>query len=319
MASPFEELTDAFTVGSYRLGSVIARLTPAPISQGAISVLAPGVALSLRKRRFMIERHLQRVDPSLTGFALRRASQQAFDSYMRYYTESFRLPTLSSKHVLRSLSNDGFRYIESALELGKGAIVALPHLGGWEWAGRWMAEMGHRMTVIVEPLEPPELFEWFTKLRSDLGMNVVPLGPGAAPAVLAALRRNEVVCLLSDRDIQGNGVEVNFFGERTTLPAGPAMLGIRSGAAVVPGAVYFTAALSDPTRLRLFDLVRRAGHDGICSCDLTEPLDRSQPTISHHLKVLREAGLVESRRDGTWIWYSIAPHALDAVSQFIQR
>ena len=79
------------------------------------------------------------------------------------------------------------------------------------------------------------------------------------------------------------------------------------------------SALSDPTRLRLFDLVRRAGRDGICSCDLTEPLDRSQPTISHHLKVLREAGLVESRRDGTWIWYSVAPHALDAVAQFIQR
>jgi KDO2-lipid IV(A) lauroyltransferase len=51
------------------------------------------------------------------------------------------------------------------------------------------------------------------------------------------------VCLLSDRDIQGNGVEVDFFGERTTLPAGPAMLGIRSGAAVVPGAVYFTSAV----------------------------------------------------------------------------
>ena len=243
MASPFEELADAFTVGGYRLGSVIARLTPAPISQGAVSLLAPGVALSLRKRRFIIERHLQRVDPSLTGFALHRASQQAFDSYMRYYTESFRLPTLSAKHVLRSLSNDGFHYIESALEQGKGAIVALPHRGGWDWAGRWMAEMGHRMTVIVEPLEPPELFDWFTKLRSDLGMNVVPLGPGAAPAVLAALRRNEVVCLLSDRDIQGNGVEVDFFGERTTLPAGPAMLGIRSGAAVVPGAVYFTSAV----------------------------------------------------------------------------
>ena len=79
------------------------------------------------------------------------------------------------------------------------------------------------------------------------------------------------------------------------------------------------AALSDPPRLRLFDLVRREGPDGIGSCDLTEPLDRSQPTISHHLKVLREAGLVESRRDGTWIWYSVAPHALDAVAQFIQR
>jgi lauroyl/myristoyl acyltransferase len=240
MANPLNDLSDALTVGSYRLGSIAARITPGVVSQGAVSLLAPGVALSLRKRRFMIERHLKRVDPSLSGLALRRASQQAFDSYMRYYAESFRLPSMSPSHVLSSLSNDGFHYIEEALERGKGAIIALPHLGGWEWAGRWMAEKGHHMTVIVEPLEPPELFAWFTKLRSDLGMHVVPLGPGAAPAVLGALARNEVVCLLSDRDIQGNGVEVTFFGERTTLPAGPAMLGIRSGATVLPTAVYFT-------------------------------------------------------------------------------
>jgi KDO2-lipid IV(A) lauroyltransferase len=243
MASPFDEFNDALTVGGYRLGSLIARLTPGPVAQGAVSLLAPGIALSLRQRRLIIERHLKRVDPSLSGLALRRASQQAFDSYMRYYTESFRLPTLSRKHVLRTFSYDGYQHILTGLEKGKGVIVALPHLGGWEWAGRWMSEMGHRMTVIVEPLEPPELFDWFVKLRSDLGMNVVPLGPSAGSAVLAALARNEIVCLLSDRDIQGNGVEVEFFGERTTLPAGPAMLGIRSGAVVVPTAVYFTKSV----------------------------------------------------------------------------
>lgn len=78
------------------------------------------------------------------------------------------------------------------------------------------------------------------------------------------------------------------------------------------------AALADPVRLRLFDLVRRAGESGICSCDLVEPLERSQPTISHHLKVLREAGLVESRREGTWLWYSVVPGALAATSTFVQ-
>ena len=76
-------------------------------------------------------------------------------------------------------------------------------------------------------------------------------------------------------------------------------------------------ALADPVRLRLFDLVRRAGADGICSCDLVEPLDRSQPTISHHLKVLREAGLVGSRKEGTWVWYSVTDDALESVSRFV--
>ncbi len=77
------------------------------------------------------------------------------------------------------------------------------------------------------------------------------------------------------------------------------------------------AALSDPVRLRLFDLVRRAGANGVCSCDLVEPLGRSQPTISHHLKVLREAGLVDSRRDGTWLWYFAIPGCLSGAERFI--
>lgn len=243
MASPLDDISDAFTVGSYRLGSLVARLTPGPVAQGAVSLLAPGIALSLRSKRHMIERHLRRVNPSLSGLALRRASQQAFDSYMRYYTESFRLPTLSKRHVARCFTVDGFHHIEAALEKGNGAILALPHLGGWEWAGRWMADKGHRLTVIVEPLDPPELFEWFARLRSDLGMNVVPLGPDAAPAILSALKKNEIVCLLSDRDIQGGGVEVTFFGEKTTLPAGPAMLGIRGDTPVLPVAVYFTKSI----------------------------------------------------------------------------
>jgi KDO2-lipid IV(A) lauroyltransferase len=162
---------------------------------------------------------------------------------MRYYTESFRLPSLSAEHVNRCFTVDGYQHLEQALEKGNGVIFAIPHLGGWEWAGRWMAERGLPMTVIVEPLQPPELFEWFVKLRSDLGMNVVPLGPDAAPTILATLKRNGLVCLLSDRDIQRTGVEVEFFGEKTTLPAGPAMLGIRGNTPVLPVAIYFTDSI----------------------------------------------------------------------------
>lgn len=77
-------------------------------------------------------------------------------------------------------------------------------------------------------------------------------------------------------------------------------------------------ALSDPIRLRLFDLVRRSGSSGVCACDLIGPLDRSQPTISHHLKVLREAGIIQARRDGTWLWYSVVEHSLNKVAKFIQ-
>jgi KDO2-lipid IV(A) lauroyltransferase len=70
-------------------------------------------------------------------------------------------------------------------------------------------------------------------------MEVVPLGAQAGPAVLRALRANRIVCLLSDRDLAGDGVSVELFGERTTMPGGPATLALRTGAPLVPAGVYF--------------------------------------------------------------------------------
>jgi lauroyl/myristoyl acyltransferase len=235
-----KRLLDSATTNSYRLGAAAARYLPAPVAAGLVLPFGAGANVASPERRAMIRRHLRRADPSLSGVRLRRAAQEAFDSYARYYLESFRLPTMSVETVARGWDVDGYEHITAGLERGNGVILVLPHLGGWEWAGRWIVDQGHQITVVVERLDPPELFDWFVDLRSGLGMTVVPLGPSAATAVLKALRDNEIVCLLSDRDIQGGGIGVDFFGERTTLPAGPATLGIRSGAPVIPVGVYFT-------------------------------------------------------------------------------
>ena len=72
------------------------------------------------------------------------------------------------------------------------------------------------------------------------------------------------------------------------------------------------AALADPVRLRLFSLIASAG-DEVCNCDLIEPVGRSQPTVSHHLKILREAGLVEADKRGVWVWYRAVPSRLEQL------
>jgi KDO2-lipid IV(A) lauroyltransferase len=190
----------------------------------------------------MIERHLRRVHGAdLTGTALRRAARATFDSYARYWLESFRLPGRTQADVGTSFSIEGFEHIEAAAAAGRGAVIALPHLGGWEVGGFWLAGQGHRFTVVVEPIEPPQLFEWFAAYRRTLGMQIVPLGPDAGTAVLRALKDNQLVGLLCDRDLVGDGVEVTFFGETTTLPAGPATLALRTGAPLMSAAVYFAA------------------------------------------------------------------------------
>ena len=99
---------------------------------------------------------------------------------------------------------------------------------------------GWKVAAVAERLEPPELSEWFLELRQQLGMEIIPLD-SAAP------RRNrprpscaaKILCLLCDRDLSGTGVEVEFFGERTRLPGGPAVLALRTGAPLLPTAVYF--------------------------------------------------------------------------------
>ncbi|MCB0966340.1 MAG: phosphatidylinositol mannoside acyltransferase [Ilumatobacter sp.] len=240
MVDPRRDIANAATVGGFRLAALAARGLPGFAAQGISPALGFGASFANAERRAMIERHLRRADPTMGGARLRRAVQLAFDSYTRYWLESFRLPHLPRRTVDRGMRVDGYEHVETALAGGKGLILALPHLGGWEWAGRWLADRGLGVTAVVEAIEPPELFEWFKELRNELGMNIVALGPDAGKEVLAALQRNDVVCLLSDRDIQRTGIEVEFFGETTTLPAGPATLSLRTGAPLLPTAVYFT-------------------------------------------------------------------------------
>ncbi len=193
-----------------------------------------------RGRRAQVERNVRRIHGAgIDDRAVRRHVRRTFAAYARYWIESFRLPGTPPAVLDAGLRLDGWDTIEAALEEGNGALVALPHLGGWEWGGFWVASVMNRpITVVVEAVEPPELFEWFVALRRKLGMQIIPLGPRAGSEVLRALKANHVVCLLCDRDLAGGGPSVTFFGESTTLPGGPATLALRAGAPLIAAAVY---------------------------------------------------------------------------------
>lgn len=224
---------------AFRAGAALSRAVPGPVADAASTVIGRSIAqLPTRKRR-VVERNLRRVRPELGRRALRRAVAQTFESYTRYYIESFRLPDVSAEDLDAGFSHEGLDHVTRAIDAGTGCIVALPHLGSWEWAGFWLTKVrGFGVTVVVERLDPPELFDWFVELRRGFGFEIVPLGPDAASACVRALSENRILCLLSDRDIAGGGVEVEFFGERTTLPGGPAVLALRTGAPLLPCSVY---------------------------------------------------------------------------------
>ncbi len=304
--APKKKRSDSLVVFGYRCVAMLTRISPKFVIAVLTAVLVPVVTIAMRKKRTLVTRHMRRIQPQLSERHIRRAVQKSYESYARYYIETFRLPLLNAKQIQSGVSIEGFEHIESGLQLGKGVILALPHLGGWEWSGRWLIQRGHRLNAVVEKLESPQLFEMFLQLRKKYGVQVIPLDDSAGVAVQQALARNEIVALLSDRDIQGTGIEVEFFGERTTIPTGPAFFALRTGAALVPLATYFSKRLDGhETIVRPALEVRRLA-------TLREDLQRISQDLAYELELL-------IRRDPAQ-WHLFQPNwpsdiAFDPVSK----
>jgi KDO2-lipid IV(A) lauroyltransferase len=227
------------------LASAMGRL-PEPFTRHVVAGVTRVMSYRRSPAMAMNRRHIERVlasecppgvepDPAL----VRRLSRRTVGEYGRYWMDGARLPYQHEPGVrAHMLVEQGDRELRAAMAEGRGVIMALPHVGSWEWGGAWLALEGMPMTAVMEKLEPPALFEWFVGQRAAMGLTAVPLGDGSGAAVLRALREGKLVGLVSDRDLVGNGVEVDFFGEKTTLPAGPATLALRTGAALMPTVVY---------------------------------------------------------------------------------
>lgn len=230
------ELARRLTYRAYLAAASASKHAPEPLAAGAARVAGLAYAWAMPRRRAVVAEHLRLLsgDSALPP----RRVEEVFVSYARYWVESFRLDASTLGALGAKMTCAGLGHLDAALSKGKGAILGLPHLGNWDLGGAWLASRGYPAMAAVEPLRPAELFEWFTNRRRALGVEVVPAGPEAPPALLAGLRQNAVVGLVSDRDLSGRGIAVSFFGKQTTMPAGPAVLSLRSGAPILPAAVY---------------------------------------------------------------------------------
>ncbi len=260
------------TVGGLRLAQRIVKVVPRPIGAPTARLLGRLAVPFSGEQALIAERNMRRVlGPEASDAQIRRAVRQVFESYARYWFDTLRLPALNPKEVADGFTIEGAQHVIDAFDRGVGPILALPHVGGWEWAAKWLStERGWSVSAVAEQLEPPELYEWFLDLRAGLGMNIVALGPSAGSESAKALASGHIMCLLCDRDIAGTGIEVEFFGERTTMPGGPALLALRSDSPLLPTAVYFRgerchgvigAPLDTERRGRLRDDVARVTQD----------------------------------------------------------
>ena len=124
---------------------------------------------------------------------MRRWSRRSFVEYGRYWIDGARLPYTGSPRDPGPLDPRPGERGEPAgsADTGRGMVMALPHVGSWEWGGAWLALEGMPMTAVVERIEPDRLFEWFVGQRPAMGLTAVPLGEGSSAAVLKALRAGD--------------------------------------------------------------------------------------------------------------------------------
>jgi len=223
---------------TYRTLGAAMRRAPEPVATLGARVVSSALVTARGDTRRCYARALRRVRPDLDAAQVRAFTRRAFRNYGRYWLEGARLPSVPAETVLERFVVSGREHLDAGMAAGNGVIMALPHVGAWEWGGAWLALQGYPMTAVAEELEPPELYEWFVAQREAIGLTIVPLGADTGSVILRTLRDGKLVGLLCDRDIAGNGVPVEFFGEVTTLPAGPAALALRTGAPLLPTAVY---------------------------------------------------------------------------------
>lgn len=232
-------LADLGYVAAWRL----VRLLPRSIAAAAFRA---GADHAYRKRGRRVERlagNLRRVvGPEMPPEELEDLVRQGLRSYARYYLEAFRLPGLSRQQL-----RDGFRLerhelLGADVAAGRGAVVALPHSGNWDAAGAFVAAMGWPLTTVAERLKPESVYQRWLAFRRQLGMEIIPLTGGQQPPFGVLTERigaGHVVPLLADRDLSARGIEVTFFDGRTRMPAGPAMLAIRTGAPLYVASLWY--------------------------------------------------------------------------------
>ncbi|MEV0588985.1 phosphatidylinositol mannoside acyltransferase [Nonomuraea sp. NPDC050310] len=234
-------LTDRAVAAGFAAGWKLVPLLPQRLTARGFELAADrvwrGRGASVRR----LEANLARVT-GLEGAELRELTRRGMRSYFRYFHEVFRLPKMPSAEVVRRTHVTGDEHIWQTLESGRGVVLALPHMGNWDQAGAWLVGNGHRFTTVAERLKPESLYRRYTAFREGLGMEVLPLTGGAGHTIgtlASRVRRGGVVCLPAERDLTKSGIEVSFFGATTKVPAGPALLAVQTGCALLPAILWF--------------------------------------------------------------------------------
>ena len=165
---------------------------------------------------------------------LRRQVRSVLKNMAKNYFELTKLSQLRLENFEGSVTIEGWHHLTQAVNNARGTIIATAHLGNFDFAAQVLALRGIEMAIFVEAFDSTPFLRCIAQLRQGNGSRILPVSAGALRDCLQMLRHGGTVGIVCDRDIQGNGLKVKFFGEETSLPSGAISLALRTGATIVP-------------------------------------------------------------------------------------
>ena len=184
--------------------------------------------------------NLSRTQPGISFAQLDILVSKAMRSYMRYWCDTFRFPDWSVQRVSATVSVTNEHLLLDAIAAKTGVIVSLPHAGNWDHAGAYFCAKGINLVTVAERLKPEKLFLKFLEYRQAMGMEVLPLDGKVMGTLAQRLGQGALVALVADRDLSRSGIAVEFFGGPSRMPAGPALLAIKTKAPLITAFVSYT-------------------------------------------------------------------------------
>lgn len=231
---------------------------PGPVLRGLLTLGADVAWLTGAGGVGQLRRNLARVRPEASPRELNALTRAGMRSYMRYYGEAFVLRHATPAQIQARVRLENYAECSQFTTAGVSPVVALTHQGNWDLAGVYASSHIAPVLTVAERLEPPELYQEFLDFRQALGMEILTAGdPGVFRTLMRAARGEisttapvgdsdsdatggaRVICLLADRDLSHNGIEVDYLGHRARVAPGPAALAVACGAPLVPAGIYY--------------------------------------------------------------------------------
>jgi KDO2-lipid IV(A) lauroyltransferase len=181
----------------------------------------------------------KRVLPNISEIALDELTKDGMRSYLRYWFDTFRLNKWSKSRIIETTFVVRENLLRDPIETKKGCIIALPHAGNWDHAAAYFCSTGIPLTAVVEKLKPEAIFKKFLAYRQSIGIEAISHKEKTIPILMERLNQGKLIALVADRDMSRNGIEVNFLGGIAKMPAGPAILAIKTGSPLVTAYIRY--------------------------------------------------------------------------------